>query len=115
MELYSSKFLYNHDNGVYLIAYQVKKNKKPVILLSPTHTASLIIAEESKKPLTDLDYNQKKCELNRFDKSLEKFSFRRKTVRWPVLLFYKMVDTAANNLYTLTKNLGDIPKQKKNF
>ena len=46
MELYSSKFLYNHDNGVYLVAYQPKKNKKPVMLLSLTHTASLATDED---------------------------------------------------------------------
>ena len=32
MELYSSTFLYNHDDGVCLVAYQAKRNKKPVVL-----------------------------------------------------------------------------------
>ena len=48
MELYSFKFLYNYDDGVYLVAYQAKKNKKPVMLLILTHTTSLVTDEESK-------------------------------------------------------------------
>ena len=48
MGLYSSKFLYNHDDGVYLVAYQAEKNKKPAMLLSLTHRASLATDEESK-------------------------------------------------------------------
>ena len=28
MEIYSSKFLFNHVNGICLVAYQAKKNKK---------------------------------------------------------------------------------------
>ena len=50
-----------------------------------------------------------------FDENLEEFSCRRKTVRWPLLFFYNMLDAAANNSYILQKNLGDIPNQKKHF
>ena len=51
MELYLSAFLYNHDDGVSLVAYQAKRNKKPVALLSSTHTNSSVTADECKKPL----------------------------------------------------------------
>ena len=115
MELYSSKFLYNHDDGVCLVAYQAKKNKKPVMLLSSTHTDSLVTAEESKKPLVILDYNQRKGGVDRFDENLEEFSCRRKTVRWPLLFFYNMVDAAANNSYILMKKSGRYSKSKKEF
>ena len=39
--------------------------------------------------------------MNRFDQSIEKFSCRRKTVRWPLLLFYNMLDAAALNAYMI--------------
>ena len=60
IELYSSTFLYNHDDGVCLVAYQAKRNKKPVVLLNSTHTNSSVTTEECKKPLMILDYNQRK-------------------------------------------------------
>ena len=37
MEIYSSKFLFNHVNGICLVAYQAKKNKTPVMLLGSSH------------------------------------------------------------------------------
>ena len=68
MELYSYTFLYYHDDGVCLFAYQAKRNEKPVVLLSSTHTNSSVGADECKKPLMILDYNQKKGGVDMFDK-----------------------------------------------
>ena len=114
MELYSSTFLYNHDDGVYLVAYQAKRNKKPVVLLISTHTNSLVTADKCKKRL-NLDYNKRKGGVDMFDENLEEFSCRRKTVRWPLLFFYNMLDAAANNSYILLKKSGRYAKSKKAF
>ena len=35
MEIYSSKFLFNHVNGIGLVAYQAKKTKIPSCYLAP--------------------------------------------------------------------------------
>ena len=115
MELYSSTFLYNHDDGVCLVAYQAKRNKKPVVPLSSTHTNSLVTADKCKKPLIILNYNQRKGGVDMFDKNLEEFLCRRKTVRWPVLFFNNMLDAAANNSYILLKKSGRYSKAKKHF
>ena len=115
MELYLSTFLYNHDDGECLVAYQAKRNKKPVVLLSSTHTNSSITADECKTPLMILEYNQRKGGVDMFDENLEKFSCRRKTVRWPLLSFYNMLDATANNSYILLKKSGRYSKSKKAF
>ena len=115
MELYSSTFSYNHDDGVCLVAYRAKRNKKPVVLLSSTHTNSSVTADECKKPLMILDYNQRKGGFDMFDENLKEFSCRRKTVRWPLLFFYNMLDAAANNSYILLKKSGRYSKSKKAF
>ena len=115
MELYSSMFLYNHDDSVCLVAYQAKRNKKPVVLLSSTNTNSLVTADECKKPLMILDYNQRKGGIDMFDKNLQEFLCHRKTVRWPLLFFYNMLDAAANNLYILLKKSGRYSKSKKSI
>ena len=81
IEVFSSMFLYNHEDGECLVAYQVKRNKKLVILLSSTHTENSVTTDECKKPLMILDYNQRKGSVDMFDENLEKFSCRRKTVR----------------------------------
>ena len=117
IELYSSSvFLYNHEDGVCLVAYQAKRNKKKtVMLLSSTHTENSVTTDECKNPLMILDHNQRKGGVEMLDKNLEKFSCQRKTVRRPSLSFYNMVDAAANNAYTLMKKSGRYSKSKKCF
>ena len=85
------------------------------MLLSSTHTNSSVTADECKKPLIILNYNQRKGGVDMFDKNLEEFSCRRKTVRWPLSFFYNMLDVAANNLYILLKKSGRYFKSKKAF
>ena len=87
MEIYSSKFLFNHMNGICLVAYQAKKNKNPVMLLSTSHADNSVATNETKKTVMILDYNKRKGGVDIFDENLEEFSCRRKTVRWPLLFF----------------------------
>ena len=112
MNLYSFKFLYNHDEGLSLLN---KKNKKLVMLLSLTHTASRVPVEEPKQSLAIFDNNQKKVVFASLTKILKKVFMQQKTVRWPRILFYNMADASANNLYILIKNVRDIPQQTKFF
>ena len=84
------------------------------MLLSSTHT-NRVIADECKKPLMILYYNQRKGGVDMFDENLEKFSCRRKTVRWPLLFFYNILDASANNSYILLKKSGRYSKSKKAF
>ena len=46
-------FLNNHEDGVCLVAYQAKRNKKPVMLLSSTHTENSFATDECKKTSHD--------------------------------------------------------------
>ena len=59
MKFYSDKFLFNHVDGICLAAYQVK-NKNPVMLFSSNHADTLVAADETKKPVMILDYNNRK-------------------------------------------------------
>ena len=115
MKLYLSTFLYNHDDGLCLVAYQAKRNKKSVVLLSSTHTNSLVTADECKKQLMILDYNQRKNGVDMFDKNLDEFLCQRETVRSPLLFFYNMLDAAANNSYILLKKIWEIFQIKKSI
>ena len=83
---------------------QTKKN--PVILLSSSHSDPSVDSGESKKQKMILDYNASKGGVDIFDQNLEKFSCRRKTVRWPLLFFFNILDAAANNAYILMQRNG---------
>ena len=58
MELYNSKFVYNHQDGICLVVYQEKKNKLPVIMLSSSHFEGVVSTDEARKPKMILDYNK---------------------------------------------------------
>ena len=59
------------------------------------------------KTVMILDYNQKKRGVDMFDENLEEFLCPRKTVRWPFLFFYNIIDAAANNAYILLRKAGE--------
>ena len=115
MEIYSIKFLFNHMNGICLIAYQAKKNNNPVMLLGSIHADNLVATNETKKPVMILDYNKRKGRVDMFEENLEEFSCRGKTVRWPLLFFYNIIDAAVNNAYILLRKAGEYKLSKKAF
>ena len=115
MEIYSSKFLFNHVNSIRLVAYQAKKNKNPFMLLGSSHADNLIATNETKKPVMILDYNKRKRGVDMFNENLEKFLCQRKTVRWPLLSFYNIIDAAANNAYILLRKAREYKQPKKAF
>ena len=115
MELYNSKVVYNHQDGISLVAYQAKKNKLPVIMLSSSHFEGVVSTDEARKPEMILDYNKQKEGVDMFDENVEEFSCRRKTVQWSLLFFYNLLDTATNNAYILLKKSGTYTCSNKVF
>ena len=90
-----------------------KKNKLPVIMLSSSHFEGVVSTDEARKPELILDYNKQKGGVDMFDENVEEFSCRKKTVRWPLLFFYNLLDTATNNAYILLKKSGTYTCSKK--
>ena len=111
--LFESTFLFENTNNITFVSYQSKKNKN-VILLSSSHSSTRCSNDEFKKPEMILCYNEEKGGVDMFDENLEEFSCKRKTVRWPMLFFYNMIDTATNNGFLLMKKNG-YSKTKKAF
>ena len=80
-KLLKSKFVFGHQGGICMVAYQAKRNKNPVILLSSSHSNPSVNSSESKKSHMILDYNARKAGVDTFDQNLKNFSCFRKTVR----------------------------------
>ena len=53
-----------------------------------------------------LDCNASKGGVDIFDQNMEEFSCRGKTLRWPLLFFFNILDAAANNAYILMQKNG---------
>ncbi|XP_051802911.1 uncharacterized protein LOC127533589 [Acanthochromis polyacanthus] len=75
--------------------------KKTVYVMSSMH--SVIQTEDSRKrkPSTITQYNSTKCGVDAMDQMVRQYSVRAGTRRWPVSVFYNMVDMAALNAHVL--------------
>ena len=89
-----------------LTIYQGKE-KKNVCILSTMHTSVEIGDDPKKKPETVHYYNRTKVGVDVLDKMLRQYSARAATRRWPVAVFYNMLDMAALNAWVLYRSCID--------
>lgn len=98
-ELYQSDFF--ESDGVLMVNYQCKV-KKSVSLLSTMHCSPKIITEhEKKKPEMVVDYNKTKTGVDTLDQMLRTYSTKAATRRWPICVFYDLLNKAAINAHVL--------------
>ncbi|XP_010765806.1 uncharacterized protein isoform X2 [Notothenia coriiceps] len=83
-----------------LTIYQ-EKRKKNVCILSTMHSSVEICDDTKKKPETVNYYNRTKVGVDMLDKMLRQYSARATTRRWPVAVFYNILDIAAMNACVL--------------
>lgn len=93
----SSMFIYH--NEITAVSYKTKNNKV-VTLLSTMHQGSSI-NENTKKPEIIMTYNDTKGGVDSFDQMCNNSNCGRKTKRWPLCLFYNMINIASINSYVL--------------
>ena len=84
-----------------LVSYSPKRNKT-VVFMSTMHNQVEIdknLDSRAKKPYTVLDYRSTEGAVDTFDQMIGAYSCARKTKRWPMRLFYIMIDTACVNAF----------------
>uniref|UniRef100_A0AAV2KAC5 PiggyBac transposable element-derived protein domain-containing protein n=1 Tax=Knipowitschia caucasica TaxID=637954 RepID=A0AAV2KAC5_KNICA len=83
------------------ITVYAPKRKKAVYVLSSMH--SLVQTEDTtkRKPNTVTLYNTTKRGVDEMEQMLREYSVRSGTRRWPVAVFYNMIDMAALNAHVL--------------
>ncbi|XP_060725490.1 piggyBac transposable element-derived protein 3-like [Tachysurus vachellii] len=99
-EVFSTSVL--RSGSVSLTVYSPKKNKT-VCVLSSLHRDVTIGDGRKRKPNTITDYNHTKCGVDVLDQMARMYSVRAATRRWPIAVFYNMLDLAAVNAYILYK------------
>nr|XP_054600172.1 piggyBac transposable element-derived protein 4-like [Nothobranchius furzeri] len=95
---HSSKFVFTEKATV--VSYCPKKNKN-VLVMSTMHTDASLSTREDKKPQMILDYNSTKGGVDNLDKVTATYSCQRKTARWPLVIFYNIVDVSAYSAFVL--------------
>lgn len=105
----STRFAF-HQN-VTMCSYVPKKNKA-VTLISTYHNTKTIFDDEKKKPEIIKHYNRTKGGVDLMDKMVGAFTIKRKTLRWPVSMFYNIIDLAALAAYIIYKGNNPILGKK---
>ena len=81
------------DNQLTLTSYVPKKGKA-VILLSSMHHDDTVDAEDRQKPEIIQHYNKTKSGVDNLDHLVGLYSVKRKVRRWPMTLFFNIIDVA---------------------
>lgn len=102
---YSSKFVFSETHTV--VSYCPKKGRN-VLLMSTLHRDT-----EDKKPQVILDYNHNKGGVDNLDKVTSVYTCKRKTARWPLVIFYNILDVSAYNSFVLWTEINPTYNQGK--
>ena len=68
---------------------------------------------EKRKPYAILDYNANKCGVITMDQMLGTYSCKRATQRWPLAMFYNMLDVAALAAFTIYNEIKPIKRSDR--
>ncbi|KAJ4446306.1 hypothetical protein ANN_13001 [Periplaneta americana] len=120
-ELYSSRFLFTDPKTgkapVTLVSYITRlKPTKNLLLLSTQHNDRKVDeSTEKKKTDVNLYYNETKGGIDSIDQMTRHHSVKRETRRWPLSIFFTLIDIACLNGGTIfMKNNPDWNKKKDN-
>lgn len=110
--LFTTKVL-KSENAT-LTVYQGKA-KKNVCILSTVHTDVAITSGQKAKPETVTYYNRTKVVVDVLDQMARKYSVKAPTRRWPVAVFYNILDLAAINASILFQKCTNERMSRRNF
>ncbi|XP_062400077.1 piggyBac transposable element-derived protein 4-like isoform X1 [Sardina pilchardus] len=111
-ERYSTKVL--KAGNATLTIYQAKP-KKNVCILSTMHPTVSIDNGAKKRPNTISHYNSTKVGVDVMDQMARLYSVKGGTRRWPVAVFYNLLDLAAINAHILYKQCMNVSIIRRKF
>ena len=100
--------------GITMTTYRCKRNKN-VVLFSTLHRSVSIDGTEKKKPETIQFYNATKFGVDVVDQMARKYSVKASSRRWPVQVFYNVLDLAAINAWVLYKETTNKRISRRKF
>ena len=114
LSIYESDFFIDETKKIISVGYQGKKKKK-VMLLSSHHGRAKIEGGQKKKPEIVQFYNETKSGVDVLDSMVRMYSTKATTRRWPVAMFYDLLDKSALNSWVLYKQATEDEISRKEF
>lgn len=102
-----SSALYGFRGPFTLVSFVPKKNRAVVLASTMHHTIEH--NQEKKKPEIICFYNATKCGVDILDMKCAVFSSSRKTRRWPLAMFYRIINVASVNSFIVYNSFKDTP------
>lgn len=108
--------LFGFSETCTLVSYIPKKNKN-ILLVSSVHDDDCIDKSTPEdKPMIIIDYNKTKGGVDTVDQLCSYYDCARTTNRWPMVIFYSILNVAAINSHILYKwNNPDIKTSRREF
>jgi hypothetical protein len=106
LDQFTSRFVFDHENAITMVTYIPRKYRSVVLLSSSHFSAEIDDSQDRSKPMMILDYNKCKGGVDTLDENIEEFTCRRKTTRWPLLLYFNILDVATFNAFLLMRANG---------
>ncbi|KAL6483965.1 hypothetical protein MHYP_G00088380 [Metynnis hypsauchen] len=100
--------------GATLTVYTPKQNKA-VYVLGSMHSVVETEDTTKRKPNTVTQYNKTKCGVDVMDHMVREYGVRAGTRRWPVAVFYNMIDMAALNAHVLYQACTGVQERRVDF
>lgn len=100
----SSIFAFSNDGM--LVSYSPKRGKVVVLFSSMHNQPQIDASHPGKKPQIILDYNGTKGGVDTADQMLRMYTTKRMTRRWPMAIFYNMIDISALNAFIVWISLN---------
>ncbi|KAJ8402986.1 hypothetical protein AAFF_G00359020 [Aldrovandia affinis] len=98
-EVHSAEFGFN--GSMTMVSYVPKKGKALVLLSTMHHDKMVDENSEKKNPEAIKFYNKTKGSVDTMDQMIRAYTCKRQTQRWPMVLWYDLLDIATLNAYTL--------------
>ncbi|KAG8004740.1 hypothetical protein GBF38_016615 [Nibea albiflora] len=93
----------------------IPRRGRNVLLLSSKHREPAVCEDEKQKAQIIIDYNRCKAGVDNLDKVISTYNCRRRTLRWPLILFFNCIDVSAFNAFVLFTAVDPSWNQHKAF
>lgn len=113
-KLYNTRF-YENQNGCTLTVYQGKKDKNVSLLSSYHEQVSFDTESLKKKPNVVESYNKTKFGVDAIDNMTKIYNVKCRSRRWPVVVFFNILNLAAINSWILFKSINKSKITRQTF
>lgn len=93
----TAMFLFDYNTNQQLISFSPKKGK--IVLVASTMHYTPRVSEQTRKPEAIEFYNETKGGVDSFDQMCKNYSCSRRTRRWPMAVFYGLLNAAGINAF----------------